>query len=153
MTVRTTLSYLRMRPRTANFDSVIKFVVTDAQGNVPETPDGSTTEGPEFRVEDGKLQYTTDGTTWVDVATGVGGEGVGISKIEKTKTEGLVDTYTITLTDGSTYTFTVTNGSNGAENAGGCSGSFESTAAIVGAALIATAAAVVVATSRRKRNK
>ena len=35
-TVRTTLAYIRMRPRTANFDSVITFVVTDAEGNVPE---------------------------------------------------------------------------------------------------------------------
>ena len=42
-----------------------------------------------------------------------GADGVGISKIEKTSTEGLVDTYTITLTDGSTATFTVTNGVEG----------------------------------------
>ena len=39
-----------------------------------------------------------------------GKDGVGISKIEKTKTEDLVDTYTITLTDNRSYTFTVTNG-------------------------------------------
>lgn len=36
--------------------------------------------------------------------------GVGIVSIEKTGTEGLVDTYTITLTDGTTVTYTVTNG-------------------------------------------
>lgn len=42
-----------------------------------------------------------------------GEDGVGIQKIEKTNTEGLVDTYTITLTDSSTYTFTVTNGKDG----------------------------------------
>lgn len=42
-----------------------------------------------------------------------GAAGVGISNIQKTSTSGLVDTYTITLTDGSTYTFTVTNGQNG----------------------------------------
>ena len=42
-----------------------------------------------------------------------GKDGVGISKIEKTKTEDLVDTYTITLTDNRTYTFTVTNGAKG----------------------------------------
>jgi len=42
-----------------------------------------------------------------------GKDGVGILKIEKTKTEGLVDTYTITFTDGTTTTFTVTNGSEG----------------------------------------
>lgn len=42
-----------------------------------------------------------------------GPAGVGIQKIEKTKTEGLVDTYTITLTNGQTSTFTVTNGEKG----------------------------------------
>ena len=43
-----------------------------------------------------------------------GGGAVGIASIEKTGTEGLVDTYTITMTDGSTSTFTVTNGKDGA---------------------------------------
>ncbi len=38
-----------------------------------------------------------------------GPQGVGIAKIEKTSTDGLVDTYTITYTDGSTSTYTVTN--------------------------------------------
>lgn len=39
-----------------------------------------------------------------------GKDGVGIESIQKTSTEGLIDTYTITLTDGRTSTFTVTNG-------------------------------------------
>lgn len=39
-----------------------------------------------------------------------GATGNGISNIAKTSTQGLVDTYTITMTDGTTYTFTVTNG-------------------------------------------
>ena len=38
---------------------------------------------------------------------------VGVQSIEKTATEGLADTYTITFTDGSTTTFTVNNGENG----------------------------------------
>lgn len=42
-----------------------------------------------------------------------GKDGVGIDRIEKTSTQGLVDTYTIYLTDGSNYTFTVTNGAKG----------------------------------------
>ena len=42
-----------------------------------------------------------------------GPAGVGIQKIEKTGTDGLVDTYTITYTDGSTTTYTVTNGKDG----------------------------------------
>ena len=40
-------------------------------------------------------------------------DGVGITSIEKTATAGLVDTYTITYTDGDTDTFTVTNGAQG----------------------------------------
>lgn len=46
--------------------------------------------------------------------TGATGEtGNGIASITKTGTSGLVDTYTITYTDGTTTTFTVTNGRNG----------------------------------------
>ena len=45
----------------------------------------------------------------------LGKDGVGIASIEKTKTEGLVDTYTITLTDGVASTFTVTNGKDGGD--------------------------------------
>lgn len=39
-----------------------------------------------------------------------GPEGVSIVMIEKTETNGLVDTYTITMSNGATYTFDVTNG-------------------------------------------
>ena len=39
-----------------------------------------------------------------------GDAGVGIEKIEKTSTEGLIDTYQITFTDGAFFDFTVTNG-------------------------------------------
>ena len=39
-----------------------------------------------------------------------GATGNGIASIEKTSTSGLVDTYTITYTNGDTDTFTVTNG-------------------------------------------
>lgn len=42
-----------------------------------------------------------------------GPDGVGILSIEKTATAGLVDTYTVTYTDGDTDTFTVTNGTDG----------------------------------------
>ena len=53
--------------------------------------------------------YVQDGKLYIDgVAYELG--GVGISNIAKTGTDGLVDTYTITMTDGTTYTFTVTNG-------------------------------------------
>lgn len=42
-----------------------------------------------------------------------GPTGNGIASITKTGTSGLVDTYTITYTNGNTTTFTVTNGQNG----------------------------------------
>lgn len=42
-----------------------------------------------------------------------GQDGKSIKEIKKTSTSGLVDTYTITLTDGTTSTFTVTNGEKG----------------------------------------
>lgn len=42
-----------------------------------------------------------------------GDTGNGISSISKTGTSGLVDTYTITYTNGNTQTFTVTNGAKG----------------------------------------
>ena len=48
-----------------------------------------------------------------------GKDGVGIDRIEKTSTQGLVDTYTIYLTDDRTYTFTVTNGKDGNPGAKG----------------------------------
>lgn len=59
------------------------------------------------------------------VQQGVGGGGTGgksIQKIEKTGTQGLVDTYTITYTDSSTFTFTVTNGRDGAPGQTGSTG-------------------------------
>ena len=48
-----------------------------------------------------------------------GATGNGIASIEKTGTAGLVDTYTITFTNGQTTTFTVTNGQDGQTGATG----------------------------------
>lgn len=45
-----------------------------------------------------------------------GADGIGISNIEKTETNGLIDTYTITFTDATTTIFTVTNGKDGENN-------------------------------------
>ena len=80
----------------------------------------------------------TNGNWWIgDTDTGVdangiagnkgdkgdtGADGVGIAKIEKTATDGNVDTYTVTLTNGKTYTFTVTNGKDGADGKDGTDG-------------------------------
>lgn len=51
-----------------------------------------------------------------------GPAGTSISSIAKTSTVGLVDTYTVTLTDSSTQTFTVTNGTNGTDGVNGTDG-------------------------------
>lgn len=67
---------------------------------------------------DGSVVSITDknGTTTAYIYNGApgapGADGAGIASIEKTGTAGLVDTYTITLTNGNTATFTVTNGSS-----------------------------------------
>ena len=64
-----------------------------------------------------------DGTQGKDGADGAdGAPGVGISSITKTGTSGLVDTYKITFTNGSSTTFTVTNGTKGADGAKGDKG-------------------------------
>ena len=47
---------------------------------------------------------------------------VGITKIERTATEGNVDTYTITMTNGTTYDFIVTNGRDGKDGVDGKDG-------------------------------
>ncbi|MEE1154169.1 MAG: hypothetical protein UH241_03335 [Acutalibacteraceae bacterium] len=46
----------------------------------------------------------------------------GISKIEKTATEGYTDTYTIYYSDKTTSTFTITNGKNGSDGKDGANG-------------------------------
>ena len=64
-----------------------------------------------------------DGVNTNQSAVGISGAtGNGISNIAKTSTEGLVDTYTITYTNGTTTTFTVTNGTNGNDGKDGING-------------------------------
>lgn len=83
--------------------------------------DGQDGFSPEVTVTDitgGHRVTITDagGTHTFDVMDGEPGEpgatGNGIASITKTGTSGLVDTYTITYTNGQTTTFTVTNGSD-----------------------------------------
>ena len=68
--------------------------------------------------DDGNLYVKTE-TAYVYLTDMSGSQGIqgpagtGISKIEKTSTVGLVDTYTITYTNGNISTFTVTNGKDG----------------------------------------
>ena len=51
-----------------------------------------------------------------------GQDGLSVVSIEKTGTEGLVDTYTITYSDNTTSTFTITNGANGTNGTNGQDG-------------------------------
>lgn len=90
--------------------------------------DGQDGITPQIRINNSTLEWEVsynNGETWS--STGVvakgdpgvpgnsGSEGRGITKIEKTNTVGLVDTYTITFSDDTTFMFTVTNGTNGGE--------------------------------------
>ena len=66
-----------------------------------------------------------DGSVWINIGSLQGPQGVqgiqgvqgtqgnGIASVVKTDTTGLVDTYTVTMTDTSTSTFVVTNGLDG----------------------------------------
>lgn len=71
----------------------------------------------------------TDGTietSTMIVENGIDGNdgtnGVGVSKIEKINTVGLVDTYRITFTDNTTYDYSVTNGQKGEQGIQGLRG-------------------------------
>ena len=90
--------------------------------------DGEDGFSPEITVESiaGGHHITivdAEGSTAFDIMDGVDGEdGRGIVSVEKTGTSGLVDTYTITYTDGTTTTFTVTNGKDGVDGKDGKDG-------------------------------
>ena len=73
---------------------------------------GENGHSPIITIQSGN--WYIDGVDTGKSAQGVNGEtGNGISSIAKTSTDGLVDTYTITFTNGTTTTFTVTNGADG----------------------------------------
>lgn len=77
-----------------------------------------------FTVKNGSKGNTGDaGADGKDGTNGTNGvDGVGIKSITKTSTSGLVDTYTITLTNNTTATFTVTNGKAGTNGTNGTNG-------------------------------
>ena len=92
------------------------FTVTNGQnGTVGQngiTP--SIGENGHWYLGDADTGVVAKGEDGVNGTNGAKGDiGVGIEKVEKIKTEGLVDTYTITLTNGDTYDFIVTNGKDG----------------------------------------
>ena len=60
--------------------------------------------------------YVKENGVWVphgNIRGGNGQDGVSVVSITKTGSEGLIDTYTITYSNGTTSTFTVTNGADG----------------------------------------
>jgi hypothetical protein len=72
------------------------------------TPDVDVTESSDPTTKTKTFFFEFSGLKGAD-----GTNGVGITSIAKTGTSGLVDTYTITFTNGTTTTFTVTNGEKG----------------------------------------
>lgn len=85
------------------------------ENNVQIVYSNASTSSVKFYAKNGENgQNGQDGTN--------GQDGVGIASITKTSTSGLVDTYTITLTNGNTYSFTVTNGAKGDTGATGATG-------------------------------
>lgn len=89
--------------------STITYKETDAQGNYVYTI--TLTSGSTYDITCPKGPQGAPGADGQD-----GSDGVGITSITKTATAGLVDTYTITYTNGTTSTFTVTNGQDGDAN-------------------------------------
>lgn len=104
-----------------------EFTVTNGEQGIQGEPgkDGHT---PEIKISENNTWIIDGIDTGID-ASGIvgpqgpqgdkgeqgdpGNDGVSVKEIKKTKTEGLVDTYTIYYSDGSTSTFTVTNGEQG----------------------------------------
>lgn len=72
--------------------------------------DGADGKSVELQVAAGYIQWRQVGGDWSNLVALTALEGKGILKIEKTGTEGIVDTYTVTFTDGATMQYTVTNG-------------------------------------------
>lgn len=89
-----------------------------------------TAENPSFALAFSGLKGTKGDTG----NTGpTGATGNGIASITKTGTQGLVDTYTITMTDGTTATFTVTNGQDGQGSGDMLKSTYDSTNAVANA--------------------
>ena len=109
------------------YTSVAQMHAGFAGDNVPEGGFVLIATGSVENADNAKLfvkgteayQYLID----LSGATGIKGEqGVGVRSITKTGSAGLTDTYTVTLTDGSTYTYTVTNGRDGEDGKDGADG-------------------------------
>ena len=97
-----------------------QFTVTNGEQGIQgiQGEKGEDGRSPIITIQNGN--WYIDGVDTGKRAEGIQGEtGNGISSIAKTKTEGLVDTYTITYTNGTTSVFEVTNGKNGEDGKDG----------------------------------
>ena len=91
---------------------------------------GETDTGVKAQGQNGEDGYIpligANGNWWIGgTDTGVpaqGQAGRGIASIDKTDSQGLIDVYTITYTDGTTSTFLVTNGADGSAQGQGVPG-------------------------------
>lgn len=93
----------------------------EAAGEAADAAEAAVTHYPKI-VEGYWFVWDAANEEWVDTGVRAEGEGTGIEKIEKTGTQGLVDTYTIYYTNGTTYTYTVTNGAQGQQGPAGPAG-------------------------------
>ncbi len=107
-------------------DAVLVLQHIVGMGVVLGTPDGDSAvcSGASLSIIDGYLYatYLDAPDTPINLGKVKGEDGIGITSIEKTGENGLVDTYTITYTDGNTTTFTVTNGAQGIQGIQGVPG-------------------------------
>lgn len=93
----------------------VSYTTSSIRGEVGATPDltiGTVSTLPEGSQATATITGTDEDPV-LNLGIPVGDTGVGIASVEKTGTSGLVDTYTITYTNGTTSTFEVTNGQDG----------------------------------------
>ncbi len=104
--------------RTEGNKDYFKIVFSDGTEQFFYTTHGSD-GGDGTNGVNGQTPEIKNGTWWIGgidtgiSATGLDGETVNIVSIEKTSSEGLIDTYTVTYSDGNSFRFTVTNGKDG----------------------------------------
>lgn len=75
-----------------------------------------------YGIDEADLQPVTKDVTYYAIFQPPASSGRTIIKVEKTKTEGNVDTYTIYYSDDTTYEFTITNGKDGRDGSDGRDG-------------------------------